>query len=103
MTMESQAWKVSEVVAEEVRRLRESIESVFLGKSECVELVLVALLARGHVLLEDVPGVGKTTLSNALTGRRDPTQGIRQDDAKGRHTTTARALWRTRPGGWLVV
>ena len=47
-------------------------------------------------------GVGKTTLSNALTGRRDPTQGIRQDDARGRHTTTARALWRTRPGGWLV-
>jgi ribosome biogenesis GTPase len=47
-------------------------------------------------------GVGKTTLSNALTGRTDATQGIRSDDAKGRHTTTSRALWRTLAGGWLV-
>jgi len=47
-------------------------------------------------------GVGKTTISNALTGRRDATQRIREDDAKGRHTTTARALWRTLSGGWLV-
>ena len=47
-------------------------------------------------------GVGKTTISNALTGRRDATQRIREDDAKGRHTTTARALWRTLAGGWLV-
>ncbi len=47
-------------------------------------------------------GVGKTTLSNGLTGRGDDTQGIRQDDAKGRHTTTARSLHRTQAGGWLI-
>jgi MoxR-like ATPase len=38
------------------------------GKRHVVELALVAVLARGHLLLEDVPGVGKTTLANALAG-----------------------------------
>lgn len=47
-------------------------------------------------------GVGKTTLQNALTGDAAATQGIREDDAKGRHTTTARALRPTRFGGWLI-
>lgn len=47
-------------------------------------------------------GVGKTTLSNGLTGRGDGTQGIRADDAKGRHTTTARSLHRTLARGWLI-
>lgn len=47
-------------------------------------------------------GVGKTTLSNALTGAQDAVAGIREDDAKGRHTTTARGLLRTRFGGWLI-
>ena len=36
------------------------------GKEDAVEMVLVALLARGHVLLEDVPGVGKTTLARSV-------------------------------------
>jgi len=47
-------------------------------------------------------GVGKTTIQNALTGTSEATQGIREDDAKGRHTTTARALRRTLAGGWLI-
>ncbi len=47
-------------------------------------------------------GVGKTTLRNALTGQSAATQGIREDDAKGRHTTTARELVRTIHGGWLI-
>ncbi len=47
-------------------------------------------------------GVGKTTLQNALTGVMAATQGIREDDAKGRHTTTARALRPTLAGGWLI-
>ncbi|WP_050605038.1 ribosome small subunit-dependent GTPase A [Ruegeria sp. 6PALISEP08] len=47
-------------------------------------------------------GVGKTTLSNALTNKDFATSGIREDDARGRHTTTARALHRTRNGGWLI-
>lgn len=47
-------------------------------------------------------GVGKTTIRNALTGEIAATQGIREHDAKGRHTTTSRALVRTLPGGWLI-
>ncbi len=48
-----------------LQRLRDAIESVVRGKSEVVEHVLTALLARGHVLIEDVPGTGKTTLASA--------------------------------------
>ena len=47
-------------------RLRAAVERALEGKSEVVELTIIALLARGHVLLEDVPGVGKTTLARAL-------------------------------------
>lgn len=47
-------------------------------------------------------GVGKTTLANALTGAEEATAGIREDDAKGRHTTTSRGLSRTIFGGWLI-
>src|SRR5829696_7554223 len=46
--------------------LRANIGAVFLGKPEVVRLALVALLAEGHLLLEDVPGVGKTLLAKAL-------------------------------------
>jgi len=46
--------------------LRKNVESVLLGKGEVVRQVLVALLARGHALLEDVPGVGKTVLTRAI-------------------------------------
>jgi len=47
-------------------------------------------------------GVGKTTLVTGLTGVTTPTQDIREDDAKGRHTTTARALRHMSNGGWLI-
>ena len=47
-------------------------------------------------------GVGKTTIQNALTGTEAATQDVREDDAKGRHTTTARALRRTLAGGCLI-
>ncbi len=46
--------------------LRDSIGQVFRGQSQLVDHLLVAVLARGHVLLEDVPGVGKTTLAEAV-------------------------------------
>jgi len=49
-----------------LRALHENIASVLLGKDEAIEQVLVALLACGHVLLEDVPGVGKTILGRAI-------------------------------------
>lgn len=47
-------------------------------------------------------GVGKTTLLNGMTGRTDATAEIRDDDAKGRHTTTSRALRPMTNGGWLI-
>ena len=46
--------------------LQRTIESVIRGKSETVKFALVALFARGHLLIEDVPGIGKTTLANAM-------------------------------------
>lgn len=48
-------------------RLIDEVETVFRGKRETVRLSVAALLARGHLLFEDVPGVGKTTLARALT------------------------------------
>lgn len=53
---------------DDLKALQENIEKVLLGKTEVVRLALVGLLARGHVLIEDVPGVGKTALARALAG-----------------------------------
>ena len=47
-------------------RLIENVERVILGKHDVIETVVAALLARGHVLVEDLPGVGKTILARAL-------------------------------------
>ena len=47
-------------------RLQESVERVIVGKPEVVRLALVALLCEGHILLEDVPGLGKTTLAKSI-------------------------------------
>jgi MoxR-like ATPase len=52
--------------AAELDRLVDSVEMVFHGKRDVVRLALVALLARGHILFDDIPGVGKTTLARAL-------------------------------------
>src|SRR5207245_1422379 len=49
-----------------IDRLQESLNSVLRGKSDAVEMVVTCLLARGHILLEDRPGLGKTTLAKAL-------------------------------------
>ena len=48
-------------------RFRENVEGVLLGKKEAVDLALASFLAGGHILLEDVPGTGKTTLARALS------------------------------------
>ncbi|MEO7539062.1 MAG: MoxR family ATPase [Pyrinomonadaceae bacterium] len=50
-----------------VADLQAAIERVIRGKSETVKFALIALLAKGHLLIEDVPGIGKTTLANALS------------------------------------
>jgi MoxR-like ATPase len=52
--------------AAKVAELQSAIECVIRGKSETVKFALIALLAKGHLLIEDVPGIGKTTLANAL-------------------------------------
>jgi len=49
-----------------LQKLRQAVEAALEGKQEAVELAIIALLARGHLLIEDVPGVGKTTLARAL-------------------------------------
>ena len=49
-----------------ISALQENVERVIRGKSEVIQLCIAALLAKGHILLEDVPGVGKTTLAHAL-------------------------------------
>lgn len=50
-----------------IRQIRTNVESAVLGKSETIRLSVVALLAGGHVLLEDAPGLGKTSLARALS------------------------------------
>ncbi|MCF6462161.1 AAA family ATPase [Clostridium sp. Cult1] len=47
-------------------RILENIKKVIIGKDDVIEKVLIAILARGHLLVEDIPGVGKTTLAKAL-------------------------------------
>jgi MoxR-like ATPase len=48
------------------RRITENVARVIVGKDEVIELCLVALLCEGHILLEDVPGIGKTTLAKSI-------------------------------------
>jgi MoxR-like ATPase len=54
-----------------LKRLAANIEKVIVGKRLAVELVLTAFICRGHVLIEDVPGVGKTSLASALAKSLD--------------------------------
>ena len=56
-----------------LKRILTNIEKVIVGKREVIELVLIALICRGHVLIEDVPGVGKTSLARALAKSLDCT------------------------------
>lgn len=56
-----------------VAALRDNVRQVFVGKDIVVERVIAALLAQGHVLIEDAPGVGKTTLAKALARSLDCT------------------------------
>ena len=58
-----------------IDRLRTQINEYFDGKEDVVENVLICLLAGGHVLIEDVPGVGKTTLARVLAGSVDMSFG----------------------------
>src|SRR6476646_1035876 len=55
-----------EDIKQAVDRITANVEEVIIGKRKAVELVLIALVFKGHVLLEDVPGTGKTTLAKAI-------------------------------------
>lgn len=58
-------------LSEKIRRLETNIQQVIKGKPEAIKTAVVALIARGHLLIEDVPGVGKTTLAQALANSVD--------------------------------
>lgn len=58
-----------------LEQIRSAINKVFVGKEEVVEKILICLLAGGHILLEDVPGVGKTTLARVLARTIDCSLG----------------------------
>ena len=58
---------------ERLERLRKNLGGIIRGKDECVDVVSIALIAGGSVLMEDVPGVGKTTLAKALARSIDAT------------------------------
>ncbi|RMG99917.1 MAG: MoxR family ATPase [Chloroflexi bacterium] len=54
------------MIAETATRLRQNIQKVIVGKDEIIDLALIAMLCEGHLLLEDVPGTGKTTLAKTI-------------------------------------
>ena len=56
----------AERLQELAERIRENVQKVIVGKSEVIDLAIIAIVCRGHLLLEDVPGIGKTTMSKAL-------------------------------------
>ena len=68
---------------EKIPEILRQIETVVVGKNEIVEKILMAILAGGHVLMEDVPGVGKTTtamtFAKVLGNGRTARDGGRQD------------------------
>jgi MoxR-like ATPase len=58
--------KVVKQIKDAAAKIKENVERVIVGKGEVVELAIVALLCEGHLLLEDVPGLGKTVLAKSL-------------------------------------
>ncbi|HFQ93938.1 MAG TPA: MoxR family ATPase [Anaerolineae bacterium] len=54
------------MIAETAARLRQNIQKVIVGKDDVIDMALAAILADGHILLEDVPGTGKTTLAKTI-------------------------------------
>jgi MoxR-like ATPase len=64
--LKTESETVAEKFTEPIARLENAVRSAIRGKDEAVRLALVTLVARGHLLIEDVPGVGKTTLARAL-------------------------------------
>lgn len=57
---------MSNTTNKHVSKLKDNLSSVIYGKDECIEVLITAILAGGTILMEDIPGVGKTTLAKAL-------------------------------------
>ena len=70
-TINGRSAALATAAVERVDRLQRAIETVIKGKPESVRLAIVTLIAGGHLLVEDVPGVGKTTLAHALARALD--------------------------------
>ena len=89
---------------DQARLLGRDLEVIAVdAKNDDVPALLAPWCGKGQtVALAGSSGVGKTTLANALTGGNAATQDIREDDARGRHTTTGRSLHAMRTGGWLI-
>ena len=95
----------NEVVAS-VQRILDQVRRVIVGKDEALLWVLAALLARGHILLEDVPGVGKTTMALAFAraldmeyGRIQFTPDVLPSDVTGYSVPDGMGALVYRPGG----
>jgi MoxR-like ATPase len=58
---------------QKIQALRENISAVYMGNAVAIDRVIISLLARGHILIEDVPGVGKTVLASAVAKSVDGT------------------------------
>jgi len=64
--MQKDAEKLKRLVSDTLGKIVSNVEQVIVGKREAIELALCALLCKGHVLIEDMPGVGKTSLVSAV-------------------------------------
>lgn len=94
----------TEDYVEKAQALGRDLDVLALNAKQVAETgVLAPWTGKGQTIaLVGSSGVGKTTLTNALTGEDGATQGIREDDARGRHTTTGRSLHQLPSGGWLI-
>jgi ribosome biogenesis GTPase len=78
------------------------VESLDARNADDVEVLQPWCDAGQTVALLGSSGVGKSTLINTLTGDHQDTRAVREDDQRGRHTTTSRSMHRLPKGGWLV-
>lgn len=92
------------IYIDKARALGRNLEVIAMNaKADDIPALLAPWCGQGQtVALAGSSGVGKTTIANALTGGDAATRAIREDDARGRHTTTGRSLHRMRSGGWLI-